>query len=187
MIPLPSKHVVILDIETTEVALANARGSFPEPVEIAGLLVNYEYTVLKEFQTFIRPTRIDEFTEFSSNFTGIRVSQIQEAPEWQDVWKDWADFTKGTWGYPLMSWGAPFDYGVLKAAYARNGTPWPHRYPFLDALSFTYGKAAEYGFKVKNWKLSSCCERFGIEPEKDHRAMTGARACLGVLENLSLL
>lgn len=30
---------------------------------------------------------------------------------------------------------------------------------------------------LKDYSLEACCERMGIEPEKEHRAMTGAESC----------
>ncbi len=78
MIILPDKSIVVLDIETTEVALAEARGGVPQPIEIAGCWLDCEYEVRGEFSTLVRPEPFEDFTEFCESFTGISREELSE-------------------------------------------------------------------------------------------------------------
>jgi len=186
MIVLPDKSAVVLDIETTEVALADARGGFPQPIEVAGCQIDCEYQVVGEFSTLVRPDPAEEFTEYCQLFTGISPDELAAAPSWREVWRDFAEFTQFN-GRRLISYGAYFDYPVLRTAYRRVSVGWPHAFPMVDALSMVYRVAGEYGFRIPRWSLKSCCERFGIEPEKKHRALGGARRAVAVMRAISTL
>jgi len=186
MIPLVDKLTAIIDIETTEATLADARGTFPEIVEIAAITVNSEYEIQDTFTMVVQPSNMDDFTEFSHEFTGIKYATVREAPLWKDCWKEFAQFV----GYNrcrIISWGAPFDFGVLKTSYGRIGVGWPHKYPFIDAISIAYQISREYGMDFGSWKLKSVCERLGLPVEGRHRATGGAHACFNVLKELSTL
>lgn len=186
MYPLPERHLVVLDIETTEPTLALARGVFPSPVEIAGVLIDCEYNVLDEWSKLFRPSNLDEFTEVSEGLTGITRDELENAETFKEGWRELANFTKFN-GYKPASWGAPFDYAVLRMAYGQAGLGWPHAYPFFDALSFAAYASMEYGFKLQGWKLKHACERFGVPVEGDHRAISGARACVSVMREIATL
>lgn len=186
MIVLPDRLAVVLDIETTEAPLAAARGTFPQPIEIGAVLIDCEFEVVSEFEMLIQPEPFDEFTDFSESFTGIKSDELRAAPVWKDAWQEFAKFTNFN-GHRLISWGAPFDYAVLSLAYGRIQTRFPHKHPFIDALSMAYSTSGEWGMRVPNWKLKSWCERFGIEQEGRHRALPGAMKAMQVLRAVACL
>ncbi len=186
MIILPDKSIVVLDIETTEVALADARGGVPQPIEIAGCCLDCEYEVQDVFSTLVRPEPFEDFTEFSESFTGISRTELAKAPTWDECWRDFAEFT-GFNAKRLFSYGAPFDHAVLRGSYSRIRKGWPHAYPMIDILSIVYRVAGEYGFKIPRWSLKSCCEHFDIEVEGKHRALGGALRAAQVLKTISTL
>lgn len=186
MIVLPDSQIVVLDIETTEAGIAEAQGTFPQPIELAALLIDCEYNVLDGFSTLVKPEPLTEFNDFCESFTGIDPHDIAAAPTWREVWRTFAEFTRWK-GLRLVSWGVPFDYGVLRTAYGKLGVKWPHRYPFVDALSMTYRAAGEWGIQLSGYGLQAACERFGIEPEEKHRAATGVDRVVRVLREVGTL
>ena len=186
MISLPDKELVVIDIETTEVALAETARRFPEPVEIGAVRVNSNFDVLGEFEVVLNPNHQSEFSEFSENLTGLSRDIVMNAPPFISEWRKLAEFTRFN-GIRLASWGAPFDYAVLKQAYLTHDLCWPHAYPFVVVLSMDYYAAGERGFKYPRWSLKNVCERFSVPGEKKHRALGGARVCLRVLRAIATL
>jgi DNA polymerase III epsilon subunit-like protein len=185
---LVESEVVILDIETTESALATVHGRFPEPVEIGAVKLSSSYEVLDEYEQLVKPTRLDEFTEFSEAFTGLTKADIRNASLFSEIWQDFANFTKFT-RRTLLSWGAGFDQGVLLGAYREAKTAYPHKWPMIDALSLAvWGVGGVYGFKFKTQSLGSVCDRLGVpREEKPHRALRGAHKVVDVLRRLDEL
>jgi DNA polymerase III epsilon subunit-like protein len=186
LISLPDREVIILDIETTEVALAETLGTFPEPVEIGAVRTDATFAPYETFTTLVKPTRLEHFTAFSEGLTGIKRAELETAPTFQECWRDFAKFTRFN-GLKLITWGAPFDYAVLKLAYLKINLGYPHAYPMMDAISMVYRAAGEWGFKVPRWSLKQACERFGVPVEKKHRALGGAKACAAVLRAVANL
>lgn len=186
MITFYDKKFVIFDLETTESTLASARGKYPEIVEVGAVLVDSEFEAISTFTSLVRPDRIDDFTDYSESFTGIKREEVEKAPHWSEVSKDFMEFTKFN-GYKLMSWGVIFDYGVLMQEYWKKGMRWPHAYPLLDALSMTCWMASYWGLKFDGWKLSKVCKRLEVPEEGKHRALNGALTVLEVLKVLANL
>jgi DNA polymerase III epsilon subunit-like protein len=184
MILLPDREVVVIDIETTDVALAETARRFAEPVEIGAVVLNAAYEAGERFEMVIRPQSLESFTEFSAGLTGLTRADLEKAPLFENCWRDFADFV-GFNRRKLVAWGAPFDYAVLRQAYLKMGMSWPHAYPMIDALSMVYRAAGEWGFRIPRWSLKSACERFGVPIEKKHRALGGAMACASVLKALA--
>jgi len=163
MFCLPDRQAVVVDIETTEASLSELRGGFPDPVEIGAVKIDSEFSVLDRFSCFVQPQHFSEFDEFCEELTGISSADLEQAKTWRECWKDFADFTSYQ-GLRLLSWNSSFDYGVLRQVYANSGITYPHRHPFICALSVVYGLAGIYGYRARNWSLKDVCERFGILP-----------------------
>jgi len=175
----PDKLSVVLDIETTELAVVETL--FPEIVEIGACLVDSELTIHEEFTSLVQPIGLEHFTDFSESFTGITPAQLADAPKWVEIWPVFARFTHYR-GCRLISFGMGFDYGVLRQSYHQIRVKWPHAYPVIDALSMVYAIAAEYGLRIPGWGLAACCKRFGVPLEDKHRALGGARTVVQVLQ-----
>jgi len=183
---LPDKETIIFDLETTDIALANGAGVFPEIVEVGAVKVSSSLEILDTFSMIVRPNHIESFTDFSEQLIKLKPADLESAKLWKDCWRDFAEFTNYN-HIKLISWGAGFDYGVLNTAYIRNRLGYAHSLPVFDAISIAYGYAMQWGFIIKNWSLANACKRFDITTEKRHRALPDAISCTQVLQALTQL
>ena len=174
-----------MDVETTDISIADNTRKIANAIEIGAILIDYEFNQLDSFTTLVKPPRMEEVTLFTTELTGITEEELLQAPDFEEVWRDFVDFTGRH--RPIGAWGSPFDYQILMAEYRRHGIPWPHSYPFYDFLSMAVDRCNCYGIKPKSWSLANVCKRFEIEPEEEHRALSGAKKCLEVITELAYL
>ena len=163
-------ELIVFDLETTDIEACYRAGTVPEIVEIGAVKVDSSFEIVDKYVTFIRPNRLDLFTPFCEKFTGIKLAQVEKAPTWAEKYKEWLAFTCGD-SIRMTSWGASFDFTVLKNAYALLKIPYPHSRVDIDSLSMVMSYSILEGVRVKNWSLSACCERFGITRDMKHRAL----------------
>lgn len=181
---LPDREVVVFDLETTDTDLAMAAGVLPEPVELGALLINSNYEVQDSVTFLIQPKKLDSFTEFSEQLTGITRRELEKAKKWEEQWRQFAGLSSFN-QKPLMAWGKFFDAGVLRAAYARSRLGFPHRPAILDALSIAYGFAIRWGFNFGSYSLGEVANYFGIPRQSKHRALPDAITIVEVLVKLA--
>jgi inhibitor of KinA sporulation pathway (predicted exonuclease) len=136
---IQENYYLIVDFEAT----CSDRNEFPreemEIIEIGALLLDRErLEVHSEFQSFIKPVRNPRLTEFCKDLTTIQQEQVDAAPGFTDVLKQFMAWLSDTDSYRFCSWGAydkkqlhqdcishradyPFDkrHTNLKAAFAK--------------------------------------------------------------------
>lgn len=182
---LPDKYLVIVDIETTDPDECEFPDT-PSIIDIAAVTVDRQLNVLHQWTSLVRPGGMHLVTEFTTSLTGIDKPMLADESTWPGVWKDFAAVTNFN-RYKMLSWGGLFDSRVLSEEYKRWSIGYPHAWPYLDALSMVYWLAGDYGLHLKTWSLKSACKRFGIEPEKEHRALSGALKCAEVLKEAAAI
>jgi inhibitor of KinA sporulation pathway (predicted exonuclease) len=184
MIVLPDKELVVFDLEFTDVALAEASGTYPDIVEVGAVKIDCELSVVDTFSTLVQPIALEQFTEYSESLTKIKPYELRSAPMWSEVWRDFAEFTRFA-SVKLCSWGIAQDLAVLRRAYKTNKLGYPHSNLSVDAMTFVYAWAAIEGRNVtRRWSLDAACEFFEIERGQSHRALPDALDTVRILQAL---
>lgn len=171
------KEFVIFDIETTDAEL-----DIPEIVEIGAILVSANLKIEDEFESFVRPSHLENFTRYSQELTGISRQSLETAELWSGVWRKWADFTRFK-QRRLFSWTA-FDPFVLRVEYRRLRLEYPHADLPICIPSMVYFYAACRGWNQRTFSLSAIASELGVTQEKNHRALHDAVTALKILREI---
>ena len=103
---LDYENLMIVDLEAT----CCNRNSIPrnqmEIIEIGAVMVEREsLTVVSEFQTFVKPVRHSELTEFCRELTTITQDEVDSAPEFTDAVTTFAEWYEDYSDAVFCSWG----------------------------------------------------------------------------------
>lgn len=169
--PLHDVDFVIVDLETT-----GAHASDNAITEIGAVRVRGG-EALGEFQSLVRPVG-SVISPFVARLTGITNGMVADAPRIESVLPSFLEFMRGA---VLVAHNAPFDIGFLRAACARLDYTWPAP-KVLDTV--TLARKALPRTDVRNHKLATLAAFFGTDTSPDHRALSDARATVGVLHGL---
>lgn len=169
--PLHDVDFVIVDLETTGAHSAENAITEIGAVRIRG------GEVLGEFQSLVRPVG-SVISPFVARLTGISNGMVADAPRIEAVLPSFLEFMRGA---VLVAHNAPFDIGFLRAACTRLDYTWPAP-QVLDTV--TLARRALPRTDVRNHKLATLAAFFGTDTEPDHRALSDARATVGVLHGL---
>ncbi len=169
--PLHTVDFVVVDLETT-----GAHATQNAITEIGAVRVRGGET-LGEFQSLVRPVG-SVISPFVAQLTGITNSMVADAPRIEAVLPAFLEFMRGA---VLVAHNAPFDVGFLRAACARLDYPWPAP-QVLDTVALA--RKALPRPEVRNHKLATLATHFGTDVQPDHRALSDARATVGVLHGL---
>lgn len=171
-------EMILIDSETTDVSMPDE----PEIIEIAGIHIDRSLEVLGKFHSLVRPKNIDNFTDFSEGFTGIRRKTLETCETWETVWKQFAKFTRYT-KHRLGAWGIASDIEFLKNSYKQYGLKYNHHKSAFCVMSFVAGVLAEKGIHTNGLGLKNVCKYFDLVVPS-HRAMEDVEAMLRVLKKL---
>ena len=174
--------VIVFDIEYTDPAEYVGTNELPEIVEIAGHHLTPDLIVYDKFSRLVRPKDLSKWTDHSVKLTGITVDQLEQADPWEDVWEDWAKFTRFK-GLQLMSWDAYNDMPILRREYDKRMLGFPHKAFILDAASIFYTTTCYLGILPAGWSLKAVCNRLHIA-DPPHRAAADAYCVVQILESL---
>lgn len=169
--PLHDVDFVVVDLETT-----GAHSADNAITEIGAVRVRGG-DVLGEFQSLVRPVG-SAISPFVARLTGITNSMVADAPRIEAVLPSFLEFMRGA---VLVAHNAPFDVGFLRAACTRLDYTWPTP-KVLDTV--TLARRALPRTEVRNHKLATLAAFFGTDTDPDHRALSDARATVGVLHGL---
>ncbi len=156
---------VAFDLETT--------GRYPvgfEICEIGGVRWR-RGRIVDKFSSLVR--HYDPMDPVAQSIHGISAQELAQAPEPQQVLKQWSKFTRGA---TLVAHHAPFDMGFLCFAMQKHGYTLPEQ-PVLCTSLIT-----RQWVRAKKHTLSHLATHFGIEHARLHRAYEDARVCMQVLE-----
>lgn len=175
MMFLPKKTMVLFDLEYADPKECEANGWPIEIFEIGACKVDHLMNEIEWFHSFIRPSRLEFLTPSCTILTGIKKGNLEFAPEFDVVGKQFRDFC----GYcPMMSWSIN-DFVRLHYSYGE----WPFVYPFFDALSFTAGLIADSDYIIKSYSLQSMCESFGVS-KPNHSAIGDVKCMIELLRRI---
>jgi len=134
------KYFLVIDLEAT----CSDDGTVPrqemEIIEIGAVMLgvdsaNGSQTAVAhddvEFQSFVKPVRHSQLSDFCKNLTSIQQADVDQAPLYQDAMKAMVDWVKGFATFEevlFCSWG-DYDKNQFQQDCIWNGVA----YPFADA------------------------------------------------------
>ncbi|WP_235840587.1 exonuclease domain-containing protein [Corynebacterium liangguodongii] len=123
------------------------------------------------------PPGLDEFDPNNVAIHGITADDVADAPP---VGERIAQFKEFVGDLPIVAHNAQFDATALREASLATGTKVP---TVLFACSLAQSRAAK--LKVKNHRLNTLAEHFGVPLEHHHDAAEDAAACAGIMVGLT--
>lgn len=155
---LPTK-LAFVDIETT-----GGRSSYDRIIEI-GIVQSDGGTLLDTYSTLINPgTHIPPEIE---QLTGITANDVENAPSFREVAPEIIERLKD---FVFVAHNVRFDYGFLKAEFARLG------YTFSSKHFCTVRLSRHLYPTLTRHNLDSIIERLNLECRNRHRALDDAKA-----------
>lgn len=123
------KYFLVIDLEAT----CTQTNEFPrdqmEIIEIGAVMVDSAtFGIVSEFQSFVRPLRNPTLTEFCQSLTNITQSDVDQAPEFEEVllklisWRaaypenlfcSWGDYDRGQFVRDCNYHGMEYPFGEL--------------------------------------------------------------------------
>ena len=166
MFEFPSDYTVV-DIETT--------GIYGECEIIEVSALKYRGEVLHDgFSTLIKPTQ--PITPFITNLTGITNEMVEDAPDIEDVMKDFYEFVGKD---IIIGHNVHFDVNFLyDNLWRHNGLVLDNN--FVDTLRLAR-KALPF---LINHKQTTVAEHYGISTDGAHRAQRDCEICNACYLNL---
>ena len=156
--------LIAIDLETT--------GKYPLDAEICEMAaVKWRGgEVVDTFQTLIKP--VQRMSDEVIAIHNITNEMVEESPRLHERLDDFHRFIGD--GF-ILAHHAPFDMGFLTWEFEKARLPLPHRPGFCTSLI-----SRALNADVKNHRLATLAEHFGVPSGSAHRALDDARACLHV-------
>lgn len=123
------------------------------------------------------PESINEFDEGNVAIHGIRAEDVADAPGVAEVIGRLVEFVGDL---PLVAHNAQFDASALRDACLETGTPIPQ---LLFACTLAQARATK--LDVRNHRLPTLSEHFGVKLDNHHDACEDAAACAGIMVGLA--
>lgn len=121
------------------------------------------------FYSLIRP-RPNYYSPFTTAIHGLSRADTDEAPEFEEVWREVAPRIEGL---PLVAHNSPFDEGCLRAAFDLYDMPWPG-YRFYCTCR---ASRRRFGSRLPNHQLHTVAAACGFDLQAHHNALADAEAC----------
>ena len=151
---------VVFDVETTGLSAVH-----DVIIELAAVKMK-DGKIIDKFSSFANPHR--PLSKHIVELTHITDDMLKDAPEVDEVVADFLEFIEGT---VLVAHNARFDMGFLQEAVKRIGRE-PVKNPVLDTLELARMLFPE----MRNHRLNTLSDKFGIKLEQHHRAIYDAEA-----------
>lgn len=155
----------VLDVETTGLS------PFTNSIIEIGIVKVKNGKIIDSFSSFINPCRF--IPPFITQLTGISNRDVDDAPMWDDIYKDILDFIENT---IVTGHNLSFDYGFLSEEFRRVGLEYfkPHQLCTLRISKRIYPE-------LKSRSLGKLTEYLGIKNAEAHRALSDAEATAAIL------
>jgi DNA polymerase-3 subunit epsilon len=132
--------------------------------------------VVERYETLVHPGM--EVPAFISGFTGIRDSDLADAPAFDEIALEVERMLKDA---VFVAHNATFDYGFMKAEFARIGMDWR-----AETLCTVQLSRALFP-RERSHSLDAVIERHGIDISDRHRALPDAEAVLQFLQKAAAM
>lgn len=160
----PAQDYVVVDVETTGGMAARDRVTEIGAVRVRG------GEVTARFSTLVNPERA--IPTAITRLTGIDEAMVRDAPRFAEIADGFREFVGEA---VFVAHNAAFDYGFLKAEFARAGLDF--RRPTLC----TVAAMRKFFPGLESYGLGKLCLHFGIPLESHHRALCDAVATAELL------
>ncbi|ADU30718.1 PolC-type DNA polymerase III [Evansella cellulosilytica] len=151
---------IVFDVETTGLSAV-----YNTIIELAAVKVK-NGEIVDRFESFANPH--EKLTPLIIDLTGITDDMVENAPEVDDVLKDFHEWIGDA---TLVAHNASFDMGFINAGFQKIGYGHATN-PVIDTLEL--GRLLYPTFK--NYRLNTLCKKFNIELVAHHRAIYDAEA-----------
>lgn len=169
---LQNNDIVVFDLETTGLNFLDS-----EIIEIGAIKIKKGSIISEKFSTYVKPN--GKIPKEITELTGITNDDVKNGSSLQDALADFYKFTRNT---TLVGHNVNFDYGFIAYYGKKVG------YDFSkDPKHDTYALATKYVSGLKNYKLKTVAEHFGISLKNAHRAYHDAYATAEVYLKLNEL
>lgn len=159
-IELEDASYVVFDVETTGLSAV-----YDTIIELAAVRVQ-EGEIVDRFESFANPHH--PLSETTINLTGITDDMLKDAPEVEDMLKDFAEWMGDD---VLVAHNATFDIGFINQGFEKIGLEKVEN-PIIDTLELARFLLPQ----LKNHRLNTLCKHFNIELTQHHRAIYDAEA-----------
>ncbi len=160
---------VVFDIETTGLSV-----HFDDIIEISAIKI-HNHQVVEHYDTFVNPKR--SLSDFTKRFTGISQSDVDQAPDIEQVITAFKSFCEGA---VLVAHNAPFDVGHIERAEQRHNI-YEGPKPFIDTLQIA---RQLYSDRLKRFNLKAVAKAFKVDLDRHHRAESDTRATKDIFLNM---
>ncbi|WP_066193761.1 PolC-type DNA polymerase III [Gracilibacillus timonensis] len=151
---------VVFDVETTGLSAI-----YDTIIELAAVKL-HNGEIIDRYESFANPHH--PLSDTTINLTGITDDMVQDAPEVEDVLKEFHEWMGDA---ILVAHNADFDMGFLNTGLKRIGLDEATN-PVVDTLEL-----ARFLFpELKNHRLNTLCKKLDIELTQHHRAIYDAEA-----------
>ncbi|MDG5788152.1 PolC-type DNA polymerase III [Evansella sp. AB-P1] len=157
---LSDETYVVFDVETTGLSAV-----YNTIIELAAVKVK-DGEIIDRFERFANPH--EKLSPLIIDLTGITDDMLVNAPEVEDVLKDFHEWTGDA---VLVAHNASFDMGFINAGYKKIGYEHAPN-PVIDTLELGRLLYPEF----RNYRLNTLCKKFNIELVSHHRAIYDAEA-----------
>ncbi|PWA13539.1 PolC-type DNA polymerase III [Pueribacillus theae] len=157
---LMNETYVVFDVETTGLSAV-----YNKIIELAAVKVK-NGEIIDRFERFANPH--EPLSATTIELTGITDDMVKNAPEIEDVLKDFHTFIQDD---TLVAHNASFDMGFLNVGFRKIGLK-DAKNPVIDTLELARFLYPE----LKNHRLNTLCKKFDIELTQHHRAIYDAEA-----------
>lgn len=137
-----------------------------------GIVIVRNGMIIDSFYSLISP-RPFFFTSFTTNIHGLTEDDVQDAPQFPDVWHK---VEPKLAGLTLVAHNSPFDESCLKAAFESYDMPYPN-YKFLCTCR---ASRKVFGCELPNHQLHTVAARCGFDLTQHHNALADAEACAAI-------
>ncbi len=159
-VELAEATYVVFDVETTGLSAV-----YNKIIELAAVkVINGE--IVDRFERFSNPH--EPISHTITELTGITDDMVVNAPEIDDVLRDFRDFAGDS---ILVAHNAQFDMGFLNTGYEKAGFEKADN-PVIDTLELARFLYPD----MKNHRLNTLCKVFNIDLTQHHRAIYDAEA-----------
>ncbi|MDG5470325.1 PolC-type DNA polymerase III [Jeotgalibacillus sp. ET6] len=157
---LEDASYIVFDVETTGLSAV-----YDKIIELAAVKIKGG-EIIDKFERFANPHH--PLSATTINLTGITDDMVRNAPEIEDVLKDFHEWAEND---ILVAHNASFDMGFLNVGYRRIGLGKAPN-PVIDTLELARFLHPE----MKNHRLNTLAKKFEVDLTQHHRAIYDAEA-----------
>jgi inhibitor of KinA sporulation pathway (predicted exonuclease) len=178
---IPNDYYLIVDLEAT----CSDDGRVPryemEIIEIGAVMQNaHTFEVESEFQSFVRPVRHPELSEFCMGLTGIGQDEVDSAPSFAQAIDELKEWTYPFGDALFCSWG-DYDRNQFRQDCEFHAVAYPFRSGHLN-LKVAFSRAM--GIKRK-LGITEALRHLGLRFEgSHHRGLDDARNIARIVQRV---